>query len=133
MVAAGVAAPVRGASRMAAIVLLTRSHHALVPLDADADDLVGIALPPVFGGENLDIAVPCIARILDQSAQAREVDDAVAGHAAVEHEIARGHEPIADVIGQDAPGAARDLPRQIRVPPDMIGVDRDTDAFAQLL
>ena len=45
----------------------------------------------------------------------------------------RGHEPVADVIGQDAPGAARDLSRQVRVPPDMIGVDRDADAFAQLV
>ncbi len=63
----------------------------------------------------------------------RRVDDAVAHHAAVEQQIPRRHQPVADVIGQDAAAAsgAGDLALERRVPPDMIDIDGDADAVAQ--
>ena len=62
-----------------------------------------------------------------------QVDDAVAHHAAVEQQVARRHQPVADVIGEDALAGARDLRGQVRVPPDVIDVDRDADAVAELV
>ena len=85
-------------------------------LDADANDLVGIAFPPVLRREDLHIAMPAVARVLHQAAQPAQIDDAVPRHAAVEHEIAGGHQPVADVVGKNARAAARDLARQIRIP-----------------
>ena len=76
-----------------------------MPLDADAQDLVRIALPPILGGENLHVAMAAIAGVLHHGAQAAELNDAVSRHAAIENQIARRHEPIADMIGKNAPAA----------------------------
>ena len=74
-----------------------------------------------------------VTGVLDHGAQPAQVDDAVARHAAIEDEVAGGHEPVADVVSQDAPAATHDLPRQIGVPPQMIDVNCDADAVAQLV
>src|SRR4029453_2768977 len=58
------------------------SHHRLMPLDADAQHLVGVALPPVGGGENLDLAMAAIAGALHHGADCAQIDHAVAHHAA---------------------------------------------------
>src|SRR5437879_2587375 len=103
-----------------------------MPLDADTQDLVGIALPPILGRKNFHVAMAGIAGVLHHGAQAAQLNDTVSRHAAIENEIAGGHEPIADVIGKNAPARARDLPRQIRVPPDVIDIDGEADALTEL-
>src|SRR5262249_18608332 len=77
------------------------SHHRLMALDADAQDLVGIARPPIVGGENFDLAVAAIARRLHQRADRAQVDHAVAHHAAVEQEVGGREEPVVDVVGEN--------------------------------
>ena len=57
-----------------------------------------------------------------------QIDDAVARHAAVEQQILGRHQPVADVIGEDALARARDLARQVRVPPHVIDVDREAQS-----
>src|SRR5215831_19796372 len=99
------------------------SHHGLMPLDADAQNLVGVALPPIVGGEDLDLAVAAVAGALHHGADRAQIDHAVAHHAAVEQQIGGGHEPIVDVVGEDVFAGARDLPFEVRIPPDVIGVD----------
>ena len=76
-------------------------HHRLMPLDADAQHLVGIALPPILGGEDLHLAMAAIAGRLHHRADGAQVDDAVAHHAAVEQQIGGRHQPVVDVIGED--------------------------------
>src|SRR5215510_3189019 len=74
------------------------SAHAIVALDAGRQHLVARPRPPVGGGKDLDLLRPAIARRLDPAADAAEIDDAVAHHAAIEQEIARRHQPVADVM-----------------------------------
>src|ERR1044071_8444258 len=76
--------------------------HRLVPLQADAQHLARLALPPVLRRENLDVDQPVIAGRFDHAAQARKIDDAIARHAAVEQRVPGRHQPVADVIGEDA-------------------------------
>ena len=51
-------------------------------LDADAQHLVGIALPPVLGGKDFDLAVAAIARVLHHGADRAQVTRLVLGEAA---------------------------------------------------
>ncbi len=62
-----------------------------------------------------------------------QVDDAVAHHAAVEQHVAGRHQPVADVMGEDAllRAGARDLRGQIGVPPQVINVDGYSGARAK--
>src|SRR5260370_7180300 len=109
----------------------TASHHRLVAFDADAHDLVGVALPPIVGGEDFDLAVAAIAGRFHHGADCAQVDHAVAHHAAVEQQIVGRKEPVIDVVGEDFFSGARDLAFKVGVPPDVIGVDRDAGALAQ--
>src|SRR5262249_50294566 len=109
------------------------SHHRLVAFDADTQDLVGIALPPVVGGEDFDLAVAAIAGRLHHGGDGAQVDHAAAHHAAVEQEVGGGHQPVVDVVGENFFSGARDLALEIGVPPDVIGVDRDAGAVAQFV
>src|SRR5436190_21623623 len=103
-------------------------------LDASAQHLVRVAPPPVELGEDLHFLEAGVAGALGPAADARQVDDAVAHHAAVVEEIARRHEPVADVIGEHPLlSGARDLLLELRVPPDVIDVERHAEAIAQLL
>ena len=52
--------------------------------------------------EDLDLLRAVIAGRLDRRADAFEVDDAVAHHAAIEQQVARRHQPVADVVREDA-------------------------------
>src|SRR4051794_19038864 len=101
--------------------------------DAGGKNLIARLFPPIFGGEDLDLLRPPVARGLDGGANPRQIDDAVAHHAAVEEEVAGRHEPIADVMGEDTPGGARagDLVHQLRIPPDVVDVDGDADSVAE--
>src|SRR4051794_15742362 len=82
-------------SARAAISTLTpRSHHAAIALDAHLQHLARVALPPVVGGKDLDVDRRGIAGGLDQLAQAAQVDDAVAHHAAVEQQVCGRNEPV---------------------------------------
>ncbi len=85
-------------------------------------------------GEDFDLLRPVEAGLLDHAANAAQVDDAVAHHAAVEQQSRGRHQPVADVVREDAArrAGARDLSAQLRVPPDVIGVDGDADVVAQL-
>jgi hypothetical protein len=63
----------------------------------------------------------------------RQIDDPITHHAAVKQQIARWYQPIADVIRKNAiaqPGS-RDLPCEVGIPPDVVGVDCDADSVAQ--
>src|SRR3712207_8318167 len=44
--------------------------------------------------------------------------------AAVEDEVGGRHQPVADMEGGDAAARAGDLPRHVRVPPDVVHVQR---------
>src|SRR5690606_9689404 len=103
------------------------SADGLVALDDSAQRLVAGPLPPVVPRENLDLLRAVIAGGLDHGANGFEVDDAVAHHAAVEEEVGGGHQPVADVVGEDAAhvSGAGDGGGEIGVPPDVIDVDGD--------
>src|SRR4051794_11779139 len=101
-----------------------------MPRDASLDDFVHRPRPPVVG-ENLDLDEAGKSQRFDLAADAPEIDDAVAHHAAVEEEVAGRHEPVADVVGEHAPAAAtHDLSRQLRIPPDVVDVERDAEPAA---
>src|SRR5262245_39593522 len=78
------------------------SAHGLEALDACPQHLVAGTRPPVGGGKDLDLLRTAIAGRFDPAADARKIDDAVSHHAAVEEEVAGRHQPVADVVGQDA-------------------------------
>src|SRR4051812_45544713 len=85
------------------------SAHSVVSVDAGLEHLVAGARPPVGGREDLDLLRAFVTGLLDRAADAGEIDDAVAHLAAVEQEIARRHQPVADVVRQDAVAGPRDL------------------------
>src|SRR6516165_3664264 len=87
-----------------------------MPLDADAQNLVRLALPPGMR-KDLHVAVAAVPGGFHHGTDAAQIDDPVTRHAAIEHEIAGRHEPVAHMIGKNPLSAARDLPRQIRIPP----------------
>ena len=68
-----------------------------------------------------------ISGFLDHAADARNVDNPVAHHAAIEAEVLGVDEPVVDVKGADAFSRARDLSFDVGVPPHHIGVDRDAE------
>ncbi len=85
-------------------------------------------LPPVLAREDLDLAVAGEARRLHPGADARDLDHAVAHHAAVVEQVARRHQPVADVEGEQPRAAgARDLRLELGIPPDVIDVDGDAE------
>src|SRR5260370_8818840 len=104
-----------------------------MPLDADAQHLGGVPLPPVLGGENLDLAVAAVAGALDHGADRTQIDHAVAHHAPVEQKIGGRKEPVVDVIGENFFSCPRDLSREVGIPPDLIIIDHDADALPKLL
>ena len=74
---------------------------------------------------------PAVARGLHPRPDEREVDHAVAHHAAIEQQVGGRHQPVAEVKRHQAsgvPARALDLALEIRVPPDVIDVDRDAEA-----
>src|ERR1700677_3742962 len=104
-----------------------RLHTISKPLPGDPQYLVGVAAPPVLLRHDLDADRPAVAGLLDQAADAGDVDRAVAHHAAVEHEVAGRHQPVADVERGDAAGGGGDARLQVRVPPDVIDVECECD------
>lgn len=75
---------------------------------ADLQDFVGRALPPVASREDFDLVEAGIAFRFHGFAQAGQVNHPVAHHAAVEQQVGGGHQPVAEVEGQQAflPGPA---------------------------
>src|SRR4051794_40992176 len=105
----------------------TKSHHRLVPLDADLQHLIYRSAPPL-AGKNFDLRIAGKALRFDRAAQGADIDHAVAHHAAVVEDVLCRHQPVADVEGQQAVFAgARDLRQHIRIPPDVIDVERDAE------
>jgi hypothetical protein len=99
-----------------------------VPFDTDPEHFVERPLPPIIR-EDLDLGIAGITLRLDRAPQRSDVDDSVAHHTAVVEDVLGRHQPVADVEGQDAVAArARDLVHHLRIPPDVIDVERDTDA-----
>src|SRR3954470_6406680 len=70
-----------------------------MPLDAGAEHLIHRLGPPVVG-KNLDLGIAAKTLRLDGGADALDVDDAVAHHAAVVEDIFGWHQPVADVEGE---------------------------------
>src|SRR6267378_1203404 len=103
----------------------------LIALLAHAQDLVWVALPPVELGEDLDLVKARVARAFDPGADARQVDHAVPHHAAVVEQIARRHQPVADVVGEDALAGSLDLLLQLRIPPDVVDVHRGANSIPE--
>src|SRR5215469_5806456 len=102
-------------------------HHGPVPLDANAQDLVHRLVPPGVG-KDLDLGIATKTLRLYRSADRTDVDDAVAHHAAVVENVLGRHQPVTDVEGeQPVAPRTRDLHHQVRVPPDVIDVERDAE------
>src|ERR1019366_7570790 len=81
----------------------------------------------------LDFGVAGEPQRLDGGTQAPDVDHAVAHHAAVVEKVRGRHQPVADVERQQAVfSRAFDLRQQIRVPPDVIDVERDAERAGPL-
>ena len=63
----------------------------LQAIQANPEDFVGIALPPVELREDLDFLESRVAGGFNPAAYPRQVDNAVAHHAAIVEEVARRH------------------------------------------
>src|SRR5437667_2283868 len=74
------------------------SGHLPMSFLAHSKNFVGIAFPPVELGEDLDFVEARIARGFDPRSYPRQIDDAVAHHATVAHQVAGRHQPVADVV-----------------------------------
>ena len=67
-----------------------------------------------------------IADTLHQSANTADIDDAIAGHAAIQQQIIRRHQPVTDMKRQNAFFAGTgDFGGEVRIPPDVINIQRD--------
>src|SRR5438067_5141451 len=77
------------------------SGHLQMSFLAQPKNLIGVALPPIELREDLDFVEPRIARGFDPRSYPGQIDDAVAHHAAVAHQVAGRHQPVADVVGED--------------------------------
>src|ERR1700741_5168677 len=98
---------------------------------ADAQNFVGIALPPVELGEDLDLLEALVARGLDPGADQRQSDPPVPHHPAIVQRVARRHQPVADVVGQDALTRSSYLTLELRIPPHVVDVDGDAEPFPE--
>src|SRR5581483_3602121 len=85
--------------------------------DARIEHVIRRARPPAVR-EDFDLDGPGVARRLHECPNLAQLDDAVAHHAAIVEEVAGRHEPVADVVGEQAlaPGT-RDLGCELGVPP----------------
>ena len=80
--------------------------------------------------EDLHLDVPGVARLGDQPGDRGEVDVPVAHHPPREQGVGRERgDPVADLVARDptAPACPADLVVELRVPPDVEGVDDDAD------
>src|ERR1700743_1879011 len=75
---------------------------------------------------------PPISGFFHRNTDGSEIDNAVTHHAAVEQEIARGNQPVADVVSKNASvgSCPRDLRVKLRVPPNVVDIDCDTDSVS---
>src|SRR5207253_10505711 len=95
-------------------------------VDAGAQDLDRIALPPIVGRKNFHFVRAAIAGTFHPRSDQRQIDDAIPHHAAVEQKVAGGDEPVAKMESEQALVAcALDLILELRVPPNMVDVDSD--------
>src|SRR5215469_2586736 len=78
--------------RSGGIDIARPSAHGAVTFDAGSQHLVDRAPPPIALGENLDLDRAVISHRLDETADVRNVDDAVAHHAAIQEKIGGGNE-----------------------------------------
>src|SRR5450631_3673156 len=102
-------------------------HHRPMPFDAPLQHLVHGPLPPL-AGKDLNLGIAGEALRLDRGAKRSDVDYAIAHHAAIVEDIFGRHQPVADMERQQTIAAgARDLAQQLRVPPDVIDVERDAE------
>jgi len=66
-------------------------------------------------GENLDLLDAVVTRRLDHPSDRPEIYHAVAHHAAVGQHMLGRHQPVADVVGDDALAGAGDLDAEFRI------------------
>ena len=116
----------RKAARRSPRVLQSPSAHSPKACHRGRQHFVAGAGPPVVR-KDLDLLHPAIAGGLDHRADRAKIDDAVAHHAAVVEHVAGRHQPVADVVGNDAAASAGDLHGKFRVPPHVIGIDCDAE------
>ena len=89
----------------------------------EAGSATGAALALLMLGE-----AELLAGRLDEAAQPRQIDDAIAHHAAIIERVCGRHQPVANVEGvQTAFPGPLDLRHQLEVPPHVIDVERDTE------
>src|SRR5438105_14546263 len=93
-------------------------------VDAGAQDLDRIALPPIVRRKNFHSVRAAIAGAFHPRSDQREIDDAVSHHAPVEQHGARGHEPVAKMESEQALVArALDLILELSIPPHLVAVN----------
>src|SRR6202165_2796702 len=95
----------------------------LMPVDAGAQDLDRVALPPIVHRKNLHFVRAAIAGRFHPRSDQRQIDDAVPHHAPVEQQVAGGDEPVAKMEGEKALVArALNLILELRMPSPLIAV-----------
>src|SRR5258708_19356257 len=95
-------------------------NHRAMPCDAGSQNLVDRLFPPIVG-KDLDLGIARKTLRLDRGAQSFDIDHTVAHHAAVVENVFCGHQPVADVEGQQSLFAASgDLPQHFPVPPAVL-------------
>src|SRR5665213_1567881 len=102
-----------------------------VALDARRQHMLGILGPPALG-EDLDLVKPAIPGAFHPATHEPQVDHAVAHHSAVGQKVARGDEPVADLVREKALGRTRplDFGLEARIPPHVVNVDGDAQSVA---
>lgn len=66
-------------------------------------------------GEYFDFAQAVVASCFDGSADAWQIDDAIAHHAAIVQQVLRRHQPVANVMGEQPAFAAGALDAGLKV------------------
>ena len=84
---------------------------------------------PIPVREDLDLDEALEAVVFHLAADAAHVDASLTHQRAVVEEVFSRRAPVADVEGEDAPGgaAAPDFRFKVRVPPDVVDIDRDAN------
>src|SRR5678816_2706280 len=101
-----------------------------ITIDTDVDHLDRVALFPHRRNE-LDFIEAVKARAIGGSTNSGDIDKTVAYHAAAAHVLFQRGQPIAQMETDDPSSRALDFVTKVRVPPDVIDIDDDAEAFAE--
>ncbi len=82
---------------------------------------------PDFFVEYLHFNWPVVSCFFRRLTQAANFDHALAHHSAAHQQAIGWNQPVGYVKGEDAPARTRNLDIHLRIPPDMIYIDDNTD------